>query len=70
MNKLLMKKNDLMALGIGKARSERVIREAKQRMIEKGFPFYDDRRLGIVPTQVVEEILGISIINNNGGKRT
>ncbi|TLG78298.1 DUF3173 family protein [Vagococcus zengguangii] len=66
--KLLLEKEDLIAIGIKENTAVRIIREGKQLMIDKGFDFYDNRRLGLVPTQAVEEILGISIMKNNGGK--
>lgn len=53
---------DLVELGytVGTARS--VIKQAKQIMINKGFSFYDNKRLGTVPLEVVEEILGTKIV--------
>ena len=30
-------------------------------MIQRGFDFYDNKRLGTVPTEVVGEILGLEL---------
>lgn len=34
-------------------------------MVQKGYAFYNNRRLGHVPIVAVEEILGISLLLNN-----
>lgn len=38
-----------------------IIRQAKQIMVQKGYAFYNNRRLGHVPISAVEEILGVSL---------
>lgn len=52
-------KKDLVRLGYGPGTSASLIRQAKLAMVEKGFPFYENKRLGRVPTEVIEELLGI-----------
>lgn len=42
-----------------------LIREAKVIMINRGFPFYNNKRLGQVPRETVEEILGISLVERS-----
>jgi hypothetical protein len=54
-------KKDLMALGYKEHTAADVIRQAKQNMVQQGYPFYNNRRLGIVPRNVVESILGINL---------
>ncbi|WP_216656303.1 MULTISPECIES: DUF3173 domain-containing protein [unclassified Enterococcus] len=54
-----MTRSDLMALGYGPSFSRDIIRQAKYLMIEKGFGFYKTKKLGRVPVEAVEEILGI-----------
>lgn len=56
-----MGKKDLVALGYGNSFSADIIKQAKQLMIEKGFVFYQSRKLDLVPTKAVEEILGITL---------
>lgn len=61
MNKPTMTVNDIMALGMTKATSYSVLRQAKHIMIQRGFDFYDNKRLGTVPTEVVGEIFRIEL---------
>lgn len=61
MNKPTMTVNDIMALGMTKATSYSVLRQAKHIMIQRVFDFYDNKRLGTVPTEVVGEILGLEL---------
>lgn len=64
MNKPTMTVKDIMDLGITKATSYSVLRQAKHIMINRGFDFYDNKRLGTVPTEVVGEILGLELSSN------
>ena len=50
-----------MALGFGISQSSDIIRKAKKLMVNKGFAYYDNKRLGRVPVEAVEEILGLKI---------
>ena len=52
---------DIMALGLSKGPAYSVLRQAKHIMIERGFDFYDNKRLGAVPTDVVVQILGLEL---------
>lgn len=54
-------KKDLVALGYGSSFATDIIRQAKRRMVEKGFTYYESRKLDRVPTEAVEAILGIAI---------
>lgn len=54
-------KNELIALGFGVSQSSDIIRKAKRLMVNKGYGYYDNRRLGRVPLKAVEEILGLKI---------
>lgn len=54
-------KQDLIELGYKKHTAESIIRQAKQIMVQQGYVFYNNRRLGRVPTCTVENILGISL---------
>lgn len=58
---MMISKNDLMALGFGGSQSSDIIRKAKRLMVNKGYGYYDNRRLGKVPLEAVEEILGFKI---------
>ena len=52
-------KEDLIELGFTKATSQKVIRQAKQVLVNRGYSFYSNKRLGRVPICIVEEILGM-----------
>lgn len=52
---------DIMALGLSKGTAYSILRQAKHIMMERGFDFYDNKRLGAVPTDVVAEILGLEL---------
>lgn len=54
-------KKDLTELGFGNSQSSDIIRKAKRLMVNKGFAYYENRRLGRVPLEAVEEILGFKI---------
>jgi hypothetical protein len=57
----MITKIELKKLGFGPSQSSDIIRKAKRLMVNKGFGYYDNRRLGCVPIEAVEEILGIHI---------
>ena len=56
-----MNKEDLIKMGYNPYTAVSIIRQAKQIMVQKGYAFYNNRRLGHVPIVAVEEILGVSL---------
>ena len=58
-------KKDLIALGYGNSFSADIIRKAKKLMIEKGYTYYQSRKLDRVPKEAVEELLGITLSDTN-----
>ena len=54
-----MTRQDLQNLGYGVSHSSDIIRKAKRYMVNQGYGYYDNRRLGRVPVKTVEKILGI-----------
>ncbi|PAF16985.1 DUF3173 domain-containing protein [Terribacillus saccharophilus] len=54
-------KQELIDLGFGPSQSADIIRKAKAVMVNRGFTYYTSRRLGRVPAEAVEEILGFPI---------
>lgn len=54
-------KDDLMRIGYKKYQAISLIREAKAIMVQRGCPYYNNKRLGRVPREVVESILGVSL---------
>lgn len=52
-------KKDLVALGYGNSFATDIIRLAKIRMVEKGYPFYSSRKLDRVPAEPSRSFLGL-----------
>lgn len=61
-------KIDLINLGYKENTARTIIRQAKDIMVQRGYPLYENKRLGRVPIGVVEEIIGCSLngVTNNG----
>lgn len=59
-------KDDLVAMGYKKYQAISLIRQAKAIMVQKGCPYYNNKRLGRVPRETVEEILGVSLLEMSG----
>lgn len=58
-------KDDLIALGYPKSTAQSIIRQAKVMLVAEGKTLYLNKRLGVVPRQQVEEIIGVKIGNSN-----
>lgn len=59
-------KDDLILMGYKKYQAITLIQQAKAIMVnERKCPYYNNKRLGRVPTDVVESILGVSLIKDN-----
>lgn len=54
-------RQDLVSLGYQSETARKIIAQAKSILISRGYLFYDNKRLGRIPVNVVEEILGIHI---------
>lgn len=61
MNKKTINFNDLICLGYTKATAQQIIRQSKLNMVKQGYTIYNNRRLGTVPVEAVEEILGFKL---------
>ncbi|MBO0451358.1 MULTISPECIES: DUF3173 domain-containing protein [Enterococcus] len=57
----MITKNDLMEIGFSKHTAMVLIRQGKRIMVQKGYPFYNNKRLGRVPKEIVESILGCEL---------
>lgn len=64
-NSSVVNKDDLVALGFKVGTAYSIIKQAKYLMINKGFTFYENKRLGAVPRSAVEEILGMKLGSQN-----
>ena len=58
-------KDDLIKLGYKKYQAISLIRQSKAIMVKKGCPYYNNKRLGRVPRDVVESILGVSLVSES-----
>lgn len=61
MTTTVINKDVLIELGYPKSTAQNIIRQAKALMVQKGYPFYTNKRLGRVPKEAVEEIIGAKI---------
>ncbi|HEL9645215.1 TPA: DUF3173 family protein [Streptococcus suis] len=62
----LIDKNDIMKLtGYSKSQSQKLVREAKTKLVSDGFNWYSNKRVGRVPARTIEEILGFELSSKN-----
>lgn len=52
---------DLELIGFKPHQATTIIRQSKQIMVKNGFPYYNNKRIGVVPRYIVEEIIGIPL---------
>lgn len=62
--KKTISKDDLMEIGFLPYQSREIIRQAKFYMVKQGYLYYENKRLGIVPSHAVESIIGVSFEDN------
>lgn len=55
----VISKEELIQAGYPKATAQGIIREAKALMVQQGYNFYNNKRLGRVPKAAVEQITGV-----------
>ena len=60
-------KKDLISLGYRENTAAELIRQAKRSMVQQGYEFYTNRRLGRVPVAAVEAISGPCIRKDADG---
>ena len=59
MENQIITKHDLIKQGLKEGTARKVIHEAKMLLVNQGFKFYSNKRLGAVPISTVEEILHV-----------
>lgn len=57
----MISKQELESMGFKTNQAITIIRQAKIKMVNKGFPYYNNKRIGVVPRFIVEDIIGISL---------
>ncbi|MEK1422877.1 DUF3173 family protein [Limosilactobacillus fermentum] len=50
---------DLRDLGYPQNQARRIIRQAKRNLVKQGFAFYNGKRVGLVPTTAIAEIIAL-----------
>lgn len=59
---ITISKNEIInQTGYSPSVAGRIIREAKQVMVKRGYKFYENKRLSRVPLEVVNQMLGIEL---------
>ena len=59
---VLVTKEDIMRLtGYSKSQAQSLIRKAKANLVQNGFSWYDNKRVGRVPLKSIEHILCIEL---------
>lgn len=59
--KKIISRDDLIYFGYSKTTAQNIIRQAKHTLVQQGFELYDNKRLGFVPVEVVENIIGMKL---------
>ncbi|MBA2796325.1 MULTISPECIES: DUF3173 family protein [Streptococcus] len=55
-------KNEIMELtGYSESQAKKLIRVAKAKLVDDGFEWYDNKRVGRVPIKTIELILGFEL---------
>ncbi|OSM25653.1 hypothetical protein B6S41_01725 [Enterococcus faecalis] len=57
----LVDKEALIKIGFSKYTAIGIIRQSKEIMVKQGYSFYNNKRLGRVPKETVETILGCEL---------
>ena len=52
---------DLMKLGFKENQAHDIFRRTKQYLVQKGYGYYNGRRIGVVPAWAVHEIVAIDL---------
>ena len=62
----IVDKIDIMALtGYSESQASNLIRKAKQNLVQEGFDWYKNKRIGRVPIKTIEAILGFQLQMKN-----
>lgn len=60
-------KNDLIAKGYSEYYASKIVRQAKQLLVERGYTFYKNSRIRRIPVSVIEEVLNVSWEDTSNG---
>lgn len=57
----LVNYSDLRRIRYPKSQARKIVSEAKEILVERGYYFYNNRRVALVPTHIVAEIIGVPL---------
>lgn len=57
--KRMLNYQDLRELGYPQNQARRIIRRAKANLVKEGYPFYNGKRVGLVPATAVAKIIAL-----------
>ena len=52
---------DLISMGYRPSTANAIIHQARDILVSRGYPFYDRKRLMVVPQSIVNELLGMEL---------
>lgn len=61
--KIINKKGIIELYGLSEYQAGKIIRQAKLILISKGYEYYNNRRVGRVPHEIVKQILAVTKID-------
>lgn len=56
---------DLRQLGYPQNQARRIIRQAKYNLVKAGYPFYNGKRVGLVPATAVAKIIALPSLEDD-----
>lgn len=57
----VMTNKDLIEMGYRPSTANYIIHQARNLMVERGYTFYDRKRLMVVPRSAVSEVIGLEV---------
>ncbi|ABA45769.1 hypothetical protein WA60_05190 [Streptococcus agalactiae] len=57
----VMTNKDLIEMGYRPSTANHIIHQARNLMVERGYTFYDRKRLMVVPRSAVSEVIGLEV---------
>lgn len=57
----MISQKDLIEMGYKQYTAMQIIHQARKLMVNKGYSFYDRKRLMVVPKSAVSEVLGVEL---------
>lgn len=68
-SKATMNYQDVIDLGYKPYEARRIIRLAKDYMVQSGFPLYNNKRMGVVPIKAITKITGVPLCEKKDDRK-